>query len=205
MGKQGKEAKHTVPCTLRNTALAALFSPSLLPKSPSSPLLLRSVPDPQPVVNHKLNVTELVNPPHNQLLHDSPGDFQGGRKQRKRKDEERKETATSCSFALQARHEANQAQAGLNEGCWHSCWPRNTQQCFCQWTRVGRPLPACWLRFPGWRKLRPQKEWIVSSLPVLAGKKKQKTVEKWRAEADSVRLLWANSTPGRLLLHCCCG
>lgn len=49
-----------------------------------SPLLLSSVPAPQPAVHHKLNVTELVN-----LI--PPADFQRGRKGRKRrgKEEER--------------------------------------------------------------------------------------------------------------------
>lgn len=190
MGKQGKEAKHTVPCTLRNTALAALFSPSLLPKSPSSPLLLRSVPEPQPVVNHKLNVTERVNLPHNQLLHDSPGDFQGGRKQRKRKDEERKETATSCSFALQARHEAKHRQALMRAA--DIPVGRGTHN---NASVSGRELADLFLhvgfgsRDDGSYGRKKNGSSLLSLFWPAKKTTKKTTDEKWRAEADGVRLL----------------
>lgn len=43
---------------------------------------------------------------------------------------------------------------------------RGTQQCFCQWTGVGRPLPACWLWLlvdGGYGRKTGCNEWFVSS------------------------------------------
>lgn len=100
----------------------------------------------------------------------------------------------------------SQAQAGLNEGCWHSCSQRNTQQCFCQWTRAGRPLPACWLRLLGWRRQRPQKN--GSSLPPLFWPPKQSGREiagkgRRRQAAPSKLRTGIAATPSVLLWVSC--
>lgn len=129
-------------------------------------------------------MTELVNLPPNQLLHDSPGDLQGS-KQRKGKDERKgKKQAPVAASLLQARHEAKHRQALMRAADIPA--GRGTHN---NASVSGRELADLFLHVGSGSRddggCGRKKEWIASSLPVLAGKKK--TSEKWRAEADGAR------------------
>lgn len=184
MVKQRKEAKHTVACTLRNTTTAALFSLSLLLKSPSSPLLLRSVPESQPVVNHKLNVTELVDLPHYELLrYSSPAT--SNEEENKGEEKERKGKTQPPVAASLLRHEAKHRQALMRAADIPVC--RGTHN---NASVRGRELADLFLHVGSSSRRdgghgRKRMARLFSSLPVLAGENKKPTGNGWQRQTVS--------------------
>lgn len=80
-------------------------------------------------------------------------------------------TTASYSYTLQSCQEAKHRQALMRTA--DIPVHRGTQQCFCQWTGVGWPLPACWLWLlvdGGYGRNTGCNEWFVSSPLFLSAK-----------------------------------